>query len=175
MQFRKLETREAVRSHIITLNDVRSWVVLDTETTGLDFRQDRILDVQLSGVEPESAVLFTADFINELGNLKGDMCLVGHNLGFDLKMLHSAGCDLTGFKWRDTMLMHHLIDEEASHGLDALVQKRWKDDYKERFWAQFDEYAQAPDDRRLDYACRDIFYTEKLYRELCLELGLGGA
>jgi DNA polymerase-1 len=170
LQFRKLETREAVSEHVSTLNASRSWVVLDTETTGLDFRRDRILDVQLSGVEPESAVLFSSDFINELGALKGDMCLVGHNLAFDLKMLHSAGCDLTGFKWRDTMLLHHLIDEEASHSLDSLVQTRWQDSYKD-FWDKYDSYEEAPDSERLNYACKDVVYTQRLYCEF-LDAGL---
>ena len=43
----------------------------------------------------------------------------GHNAWFDIQMLHFMGIVVNNYEF-DTLIEHHLLDEERQHGLDAL-------------------------------------------------------
>jgi DNA polymerase-1 len=101
----------------------------DTETTGLDPREARLVGISFS-VKPHEAwfvtlppdekesakalELFKPLFENE------QIEKTGHNLKFDIAMLRAAGIEVRG-KLFDTMLAHYLLDPDQRHGLDKLA------------------------------------------------------
>lgn len=153
-------------NEILTLIDWHNanseYVVLDTETTELNPRRCKIVDVQMSGREPESVVMFPGEFAGALKALKPTH--VGQNwIKYDWQALFHNGVDVRNENVRDTMLMHHLVDESASHSLDDWVQENYADDYKEKFWATYKSYQEAPLEARVEYACKDVVYTDRFY------------
>ena len=101
----------------------------DTETTGLDPRESRLVGISFS-VKPHEAwfvtlppddaerkkalMLFAPLFADE------QIEKTGHNLKFDIAMLREAGVEVRG-KLFDTMLAHYLLDPDQRHGLDRLA------------------------------------------------------
>ena len=123
-----LLTERKQRAELIqTLHGLKSFC-FDTETTGLDVRQARLVGlafsfaahtgyyVALPANPAESAAIleeFRALFEDE-GIEK-----VGHNLKYDLSVLKWHGFSVRG-KLFDTMVAHSLIEPEMRHGMDYL-------------------------------------------------------
>lgn len=168
--FREAENKDYVESLIRWHNENSPYVTIDTETTGLNPHVDTLTAIIITDRSPNSAVLFSPTFVDCLKQLKRPV--VAHNFKFDFNMLYRAGVDLRacGGLQHDTMLLHHLLDENASHALDAIVQERYGDNYKAVFWSTFKAFDEAPKDRQLEYACKDVIYTDLLYRDLSAEL-----
>lgn len=167
--FHYLDTAEQVRE-VITWHNLHSqYCVLDFETTGLDPDTCKLIHIQMSGTAPEHVVMFGAEHLPLLKELK--VTQVGQNwIRYDWRVALRHGVDLRTENVRDTMLMHHLVDETADHSLDAWVQKHFQDAYKERFWEKYGSYQEAPFDEQLEYACRDIAYTDQFYRSNAADL-----
>ncbi len=142
-----------------------SFLFIDTETTGLNPRKDKILDIQLASY-PDKIYVLPPSALSTIE----PTTLVGHNIKFDLHMLYHAGHDYTHYPFRDTMLMHHLLNENLPHDLDTIVKERYQDDYKERFWSDFATYEEAPRSRQLDYSGKDLHYTARLFYDLKRDL-----
>lgn len=49
---------------------------------------------------------------------------VGHNLKFDLSILHAKGIEVAG-PFFDTMLAHSLLEPDQRHGMDFLSETYW--------------------------------------------------
>lgn len=164
MHYEELTTEDAVRQLIRYHNEFSDYVVVDVETTGLDQNTDRITDVVISGRVNTQAYMFPGVLLHVLGDLRKPLVL--HNFKFDFKMALKQGVDLRkqGLL-ADTMLIDHLLNENNEHGLDAIVQRRYKDNYKDVFWSEFKEYTDAPKSRQLEYACKDVIYTSRIYRD----------
>lgn len=173
MQITRLNSREEVREVIKWHNENSEYVVLDTETTGLDYFRDRLLLIVLSGIcGDESAIVFDPSFVTELNQLKTP--IVAHNFKFDFHFLHKYTVDLTNNQVRDTMLLHHLLDENKSHRLDDLVKEYYGTSYKEQFWSKYKRFEDAGVAEQDQYAGSDVIYTGKIYSKLRAELETAG-
>lgn len=99
----------------------------DTETTGFDIFNDRIVGLSLA-VEPHRAwyVPFREEDAAEYAGIvrplfeEERIAKIGQNVKFDLMMLRSAGIDVRGTLY-DTMIVHYLLDPESRHGMDHLA------------------------------------------------------
>ena len=101
----------------------------DTETTGFDIFNDRIVGLSLA-VEPHKAwyVPFSeatkAEYVTILKPLFEDetKAKIGQNIKFDLMVLRQLGIEVAG-RLIDTMILHYLIDPESRHNMNALAER----------------------------------------------------
>ncbi len=123
-----LVTQPKERAKLIkTLRALKSFC-FDTETTGLDCKEARLIGLAFSfaphtgwyvtlPVDAEAA----APMLEEFRPLFEDEAIekVGHNLKFDLSVLKWHGLSVRG-RLFDTMIAHSLIEPEMRHGMDYL-------------------------------------------------------
>ncbi len=99
----------------------------DTETTGFDIFNDRIVGLSLA-VEAHKAWYVP---FSELNNEEYASILrplfeneriakIGQNIKFDIMVLSRLGIKVAGRKI-DTMILHYLLDPEARHGMNQLA------------------------------------------------------
>lgn len=140
-------------------------LVIDLETTGLNAREDRVLEVAINVPGQDAAYIFQPEDLALFTGYKGTW--VGHNLvDFDQAFLLKYSIFMTPEATFDTMLVHHLLDENLSHRLDDIVQAQYQDNYKQLFWEKHKEYSDATEEARLEYAGKDVIYTGRLYLSL---------
>jgi DNA polymerase I len=102
-----------------------NFLVVDIETTGLDWKRDRIHGVAMcwgSGPEQSEYYAVNKDLFEEFvnGYDKLGLPVVGHNVRFDLKFLSAAGFSIPN-DVHDTRILAHLLDENNGTGLKELV------------------------------------------------------
>ena len=101
----------------------------DTETTGFDIFNDRIVGLSLA-VKPFEAWYIpfkeenTAEYTRIVRPLFEDegIAKIGQNIKFDLMVLRRLGLEIRGRKY-DTMILHYLLDPESRHNMNALAEK----------------------------------------------------
>ncbi|MDE5906574.1 MAG: DNA polymerase I, partial [Alistipes sp.] len=101
----------------------------DTETTGLDIFNDRIVGLSLA-VKPFEAwyVPFREENTAELAAIVKPLfedekiAKIGQNIKFDWMVLRRLGIVVRGRKY-DTMILHYLLDPESRHGMNALSER----------------------------------------------------
>ena len=101
----------------------------DTETTGLDVFNDRIVGLSLA-VEPHRAWYIpfpeavTAEYAAIVRPLFEEerLAKIGQNIKFDLMVLRRLGIAVRGPKY-DTMILHYLLDPESRHNMNALAER----------------------------------------------------
>jgi DNA polymerase-1 len=171
MKFTRLNTKEELSSLLEYHESHSEFVVIDCETTSKHVREAELIDVQLSGRGKDEVVIFSAEIAPLLTNLNKRLVIVGHNYKYDAHVLFRHSIDLLDHTWRDTLLIGHLIYENReSYSLDSYVKELFDDDYKEKFWAAHKSYQAASDEDKIEYACKDIIYTTRLYEKLSQDL-----
>ncbi len=101
----------------------------DTETTGFDIFNDRIVGLSLA-VEPHKAwyVPFKEETASEYAEIVRPLfedekiAKIGQNIKFDLMVLRRLGIGIRGRKY-DTMILHYLLDPESRHNMNALSER----------------------------------------------------
>ena len=101
----------------------------DTETTGFDIFNDRIVGMSFA-IEPREAwyVSFTpensaafADVVRPLFECE-KITKVAQNIKFDMMVLSRLGIEVRGRKI-DTMILHYLLDAESRHNMNYLAER----------------------------------------------------
>ena len=177
---------------ITKLKQLESWLTkiknssllaLDTETTGLDYMDAKLVGISLSVKSGEAAYIPLGHQQEEqldvdvvLKKLKPilestKIKIVGQNIKFDRNILARYGIQLTSFE-NDTMLMSYVLNSTATrHNLDALAQY-----YLNYKTTTFEEVAGkgvkqvtfdlVPVDQAVHYASEDADITYRLHEEL---------
>lgn len=154
------------------------FMVVDIETTGLDFRNDKILQLGIysPGYEKNLGLVLTPELFTkrEFKRLWADLCsrmvTVMHNGKFDAKFLEYQH-DLRTPIGYDCLPIHQMIDERTgTHSLGRLlrVYLNWKE-----YWTEIEHYLKLPggygnapfDDLAL-YLAYDLVGTYELLRVL---------
>lgn len=138
IQFRTAQTTPLEYTLVETAAQLREVVAavgrypefcFDTETTGFDIFNDRIVGLSLA-VEPFKAwyVPFlekdTPEYAEIVRPLFEDekIAKIGQNIKFDLMVLRRLGITIRG-RMYDTMILHYLLDPESRHNMNALAEK----------------------------------------------------
>lgn len=146
----------------------------DTETTGLDALQDRLLGVSFCMEEheayyvpidePSSLDVFRAAFA-------GGAEKVGLNLKFDLKVLRTAGVNVNG-PFFDAMLAHTALHPELRHNMDDMAEAllQYRTVRLEEIAGKEMNTAAVPPETMADYAAEDADVTLRLANVLAPQL-----
>ena len=101
----------------------------DTETTGFDIFNDRIVGMSFAiepreawyvSFTPENSVAF-ADVVRPLFECE-KITKVAQNIKFDMMVLSRLGIEVRGRKI-DTMILHYLLDAESRHNMNYLAER----------------------------------------------------
>ena len=184
-------TKKSKYELITKIKQLENWVTkikkssllaLDTETTGLDYMDAKLVGISLSVKSGEAAYIplghqeeeqLSVDTVLEKLKpvLESEKTkIVGQNIKFDRNILTRYGINLDSFE-NDTMLMSYVLNSTATrHNLDALAQHYLK--YKT---TTFEEVAGkgvkqvtfdlVPMDQAVHYASEDADITFQLHEE----------
>lgn len=128
-QYHLIETKEQRTSLIEKLTKQTS-VCFDTETTGVDVMVAELVGLSFCFAQGEAYyVTLPVDnaeckaILNEFKSFfeNNEIEKIGHNIKFDLQMIHSYGVELKGTLF-DTMVAHYLIQPELRHSMDYLAE-----------------------------------------------------
>jgi uracil-DNA glycosylase family 4 len=122
----------------------KDMVSIDIETTGLDYKKDKITSLGIATGEREAFVIplyhreselsdddiarVRDSFISLLEN--PSIGKIFHNCKFDLKFLKNWGVS-TFNNIHDTQIMHSLVDENKPHALMDIVKEHWPRELEE--------------------------------------------
>jgi len=176
-----LETIESVKPEVMAV---------DTETEGLRWSH-RIIGVSFTFSEEDNYYIpfrhLTEEFQPSVGDFVEGLnyifslpnCdYVFHNYKFDYHKLYKEGIYIRG-NIHDTMLMHYVLNENSSHALKDLAAqyidedahcyedliKEFRRKLARKLKIKLSEfgYEHIPINIMVEYACRDTFFTYKLY------------
>ncbi len=114
------EAREALAARLLA---APSWA-FDTETTGLNPHEDKLLGMSFCLAEHEAFYVPVADescLTPFRAAFAGKAEKIGLNLKFDLEVLLSAGVEVAG-PFFDAMLAHSALCPELRHGMDDMAE-----------------------------------------------------
>lgn len=137
-------------------------LAVDTETTGFDFINDKLLGISLSsdGLNGYYIPVGLCDTLIKEIVLSAKL-VVGQNFKFDAKFLLQIGLDVDSVNYSDTMLVHYSIDENDEHGLKALSAN----------FTDIGEYESELEDFKLAYIkANKIKKTEFSYASIPIEV-----
>jgi len=132
---------------------------LDTETTSLKYKELELESIQL--YNGANACFIEPHLISEMQRfINGTKILIGHNLVFDLKVLHKYGVSCEHCEFFDTMVAEHLLDENNREiGLKDLMKKHFGKEVTS--WKE--ARSKGIDSKEwLDYCINDVLWTWEL-------------
>ena len=125
----RLVTEAAELARLVEELSAEAEICFDTETTGFDIFNDRMVGLSLA-VRPREAwyVSFTPDNAETFAALVRPLfeneriTKVAQNMKFDIMVLSRLGIEVRGRKI-DTMIVHYLLDPEARHNMNYLAER----------------------------------------------------
>ena len=119
-------------------------VSIDIETTGLDYKKDKITSLGIATGDKEAFVIPIYHresnlSSNDISRVRDSFALlledpsigkIFHNCKFDLKFLKNWGVHIFN-NIHDTQIMHPLVDENKPHGLMDIVKEHWPTELEE--------------------------------------------
>ena len=123
--YQLVDTPEKIKNLVAILQGEKE-ICLDTETTGTDPIQARLVGVSFSIKEGQGwyvPLYQNQEAIEALRPIyeNPDTLKVGQNLKYDLQVLQNHGIELCGPMF-DTMIAHYLLHPEMRHGMDYLAE-----------------------------------------------------
>lgn len=103
-------------------------ICFDTETTGLNTLEDKLVGLSFSVKEHEAYFLPISQDLEKakitISKIKPflenpEKIIIGHNLKFDIQVMKKYDVNISNNIF-DTMLAHYLLDPETSHRLDVI-------------------------------------------------------
>ncbi len=165
-----------------------NFIALDTETTGLDFKTDRIAGVSwyyegMPNIVAHPGVAGSPNCYTQEVELITSVLedpyaeKIFHNAVFDLSFLQKAGYKFSG-RIHDTMIMAHLLDPDRPHlGLKDLSQEIFGSDSIKTYkllseWLNDNQLSKediykAPKELLAEYAKEDTKNTYNLFKHFC--------
>ena len=127
-EYMLVETADRLREVIAAVGRYEEFC-FDTETTGLDIFNDRIVGLSLA-VEPFRAWYIpfneanTREYVEIIRPLfeNEHIAKIGQNVKFDLMVLRQLGITIRG-RFYDTMILHYLLDPESRHNMNVLAER----------------------------------------------------
>lgn len=123
VDYQTLKDPEAIQSMIAELRAAGTFA-LDTETTSLNPHRAQLVGLSFSAnAHSGYYVPASPEAIKSLRTFLADpqLKIIGHNLKYDLAVLQTNGCPLSGTCY-DTLLAHTLLEPTQRHGLDTLAE-----------------------------------------------------
>ena len=172
-----VDTDEKFENFLVKLKQQKIFV-FDTETTGLNPREARLLGVSFSWKTGEAYyVTVTSERLAVLKEIFEDAAIkkVGQNMKFDAMILKMNGIDLANYYF-DTMIASYLLNPGTrQHGLDYLAFTLFQ--YKKIPTTDLIgtgkkqiTMAEVPVERVSEYSCEDADFTWRIYEVLEKEL-----
>lgn len=126
--YRLVESAEALRQVIAEVSTYPEFC-FDTETTGFDHFNDRIVGLSLAVKAHEAwYVPFPQEQTEEYAAIirplfeNEKIAKIGQNIKFDLMVLRQLGVEIRG-RMFDTMILHYLLDPETRHNMNYLAER----------------------------------------------------
>ena len=153
--------------------EIMAW---DLETSGFNFRKDRIgcITISFDGV---TGYYIPWKFVNKrkLNHLLANNIQLGANLKFDCKFLWHNGVPAARVD-EDVVVMGHILDETRSNSLKALVYyytvyggyDAELEEYKRK--TQVDNYLEIPEELLWKYAVMDAIVTWQVFDKMLKHL-----
>jgi DNA polymerase I len=164
-----------------------SYVVLDTETTGLDYNDEAVFPFMAQLTSPGASEAFALPLVDFntaieynpalvdafIGWLnKGTFKIIGHNLKFDLHQLHKIGVRISDHtRLHDTQLMawhvwENLQEFNLNYTVDCFVPEALGFNHEAEEGLDKSQMIVQPHEELLQYGCNDVVATGLLWLEL---------
>jgi DNA polymerase-1 len=138
-------------------------IALDLEWKVHNGRDDVVYSAAVTGPTPDDCAVFGPELLPELMQTPEGTTFLFHHATSDLKHLAWAAVPLhTKYKYQDTLVLAHLLQENGSHSLGDLVKEHFGDNYKEEFKAKYRLPEDAPKEENDAYNAKDVHYTFRL-------------
>jgi DNA polymerase-1 len=167
-------------------------IVIDSETTGLNPRDAKIVGLSFCFEEGEAYYLEFGMITDKLKNILADPNIkkIGHNIKYDYSMLKVGGIEIKGIFF-DTMIASYVLTPGRPSGLDALSFSEFGhqkitteqvlgelaskynikgDGEKLNKKAAYVPMDKVDSDKLSQYACEDVDYTFRLYKKFVQQI-----